>query len=61
MFRPTHRPSSGDYNCTSSLWFAYLEGCWTCGCWTLSEAVSAVLAPDDGRFVGRNIEFYINI
>jgi len=36
MFRATHRPSSGAKNCTSSLWFAYVEGCWTYGCWALS-------------------------
>jgi len=30
MFRATHRPSSGAWNYTSSLWcFAYVEGCWT--------------------------------
>jgi hypothetical protein len=36
MFRTTCRPLSGAWNCTSSLWF-YVEGCWTCGCWTLSS------------------------
>ena len=41
MFRATHRPSSGTLNCTSSLWFSYVEGCRTCSCWTLSSSVYA--------------------
>ena len=48
VFWATHHPSSGAQNCTSSLWFAYVKGCWTLdigleafgfayvkGCWTL--------------------------
>jgi fumarate reductase subunit D len=35
MFRATHRPSSA----LTASGFLYVEGCWTCSCWTLSGTV----------------------
>jgi hypothetical protein len=53
--------------------FAYMEGCWTCGCWTLSSNHTSInlslmqnqrllvqfYAPDDGRCVARNMLSFI--
>jgi hypothetical protein len=36
MFRATPRPSSGTKTALSASGFAYVEGSWTCSCWTLS-------------------------
>jgi hypothetical protein len=35
IFWTTYRPSSGAQNCSTASEFAYVKGCWTCGCWTL--------------------------
>jgi hypothetical protein len=44
MFRATRRPSSGAKTALAASVFSYVNGWWTCACWTLYEKPEVAIA-----------------
>jgi len=54
MFQALPRPSSGAYNCNSSLWF-YRWSMVVAAATTMLQLLMQLYAPDDGRGSARNM------